>query len=71
MDGHKINGDDRMPEIKKETIVEPYKPLRAYSFGADYDSGLTKEEIMKKHAMKENEYERVLKSLLEIRARAK
>lgn len=58
-----------MPVTKIETKVEPYKPLKSYSFGADYDSGLTKEELMKKHAMNESEYERVLKSLLEIRAR--
>lgn len=60
-----------MTVINNGTKTEPYKPLRAYSFGADYDSGLTKEEIMKKHAMKDSEYERVLKSLLEIRARVK
>jgi hypothetical protein len=36
-----------------------------------YDSGLSKEEIMKKLAMKSNEYDRVLKSLLGIRARTK
>lgn len=41
------------------------------SFGRLYDSGLSKEDIMRKLSMKSNEYDRVLKSLLEIRVRAK
>lgn len=47
------------------------KSNKELSFGSMYDSGLSKEEIMENLAMKSNEYDRVLKSLLEIRARSK
>lgn len=44
---------------------------KEHSFGAAVDSGMSKEDIMKKFSMTSDHYEKVLASLNKIRAREK